>query len=211
MSEIHTLIAKLRPLIGVLKKQHENTHFKYKFRSVEDVLGVFSPALDACGLVPMVHVTDHKTWVVTAENKKPKHCASLMLTIILKAPDGSEWTSSAPGEGVDEGGDKATYKAMSGAFKYALLLGLCIPVDKRQLADPDRTPKAAGAPVGEPDPSAPTQSLFDRTVIAIGNAPDAKTLAKYEERVKQYIANGTFTPQEAKVITGTISARREDL
>lgn len=53
------------------------------------------------------------------------------------APDGSSICHTACGEGLDFGGDKATNKAMSAAYKYAMFLGLAIPVDASAVEDGD--------------------------------------------------------------------------
>jgi hypothetical protein len=62
----------------------------------------------------------------------------------IDAEDGTQESFESMGEGLDTG-DKAVYKALAGAFKYAITQGLCIPTGEQD--DPEHhSPERDGRP-----------------------------------------------------------------
>ncbi len=101
------------------------------------------------------------------------------MDVSFHAPDGSSVKNTAAGEGLDQNGDKGTYKAITGATKYFLLKLFLIPTgddpetDKRKPKD-QRTHADARRREPQPEPSAvpayvaitPEQAQKVREVIA---------------------------------------------
>lgn len=161
MNEIHERISKAMADIGAIPKSERNRQQNYRFRSIDAVLQSFQPVLVKHGLLLSIDCTDHR--VETRQEAKPQGrgersiChATLSMRVTIHASDGSSISHTACGEGIDYGGDKATNKAMAAAFKYAMLLGFCVPVEAGEIEDSDRQSSAtteSAKPEGKPGPS----------------------------------------------------------
>lgn len=140
--------------IGAISKDRKNP-VGFRYRGIEDALNHLQPALIELGLTLEIQCHDLRTthYVEKGEKKdRLQFHTHLLMDVAFIAMDGSRSYRRAAGEGLDTAGDKATNKAMAAAFKYAIFLGLCIPVDDGVLTDPD----ASGVKTTEPTvPSVP--------------------------------------------------------
>ncbi len=127
--------------MGVLQKIHQlqatyaeipktgyNKFQDYYFRTIDDVLSNLKNAMDEIGLICYPKKQKVLEYNIP-EGAKPKVRCVIEATYCFADPDtGEELEFMAIGEGVDSG-DKATYKALSGAQKYALTQALTMPCD----------------------------------------------------------------------------------
>lgn len=138
-------ILKQIPLcIGSIKavgRNHLNSGQGFKFRSINDVF-------DAVNLVfAEHHVTIEPQYQIVRDeigfNSKgnPQRVVLLKGVFKLYAEDGSFIQVETFGEGIDPG-DKAFYKAQTGALKYCLFQALQIPTNDSN--DPDFTAQDIG-------------------------------------------------------------------
>lgn len=145
MGEIYQLLPRVMHDVGSISKGRRNEKFAFDFRGIDDVLNYVNPALVKNNVSLTYVVRDWKLDVqietIERRNEAPRKStttrATLMMDVTFSAPDGSYVTSSAPGEALDYGGDKATTKAQAAAFKYIMFLTLCIPVDRKSIDDAD--------------------------------------------------------------------------
>lgn len=110
-------------------KQGHNQKQNYKYARAEDVIAEAQRALHEAGLVGwMAHgeVTSHE---VTSQGGSAGLFVSLASTLVVVDPSDPAHRVEIPahGTGVDYPGDKAVYKAMTGAAKYAYASALGIP------------------------------------------------------------------------------------
>lgn len=103
-----------------------NRDQNYSFRSVEDVVNALSPILSKHGLVIIPTVLD-----VQISDRPTKSGGSQMVAVLTVdyefiGPAGDSKHASVVGTGMDTS-DKATNKALSAAFKYAVGQVLAIP------------------------------------------------------------------------------------
>jgi len=160
--EIFKLLPQAMKDIGAIPKARraKGGGINYRFRSVDDVLNAINPVLTKHGISLSTEVLEYRTGEHTEEKarggERVIYRATLILRIGLHGPDGSKVTISSAGEGLDYAGDKATNKAMSAAFKYAVFLGLAIPLESTEIDDSDR--EASSAPKSEPEPEAQSQA-----------------------------------------------------
>jgi hypothetical protein len=117
-------------------KQHVNEEEGYRFRSVDDVMAALAPLLARHKLCVLPRVQD----VACAERRDQRGGILRQATVrvqyeLISAKDGSSHIVEACGEALDAS-DKATSKAMSAAYKYAMIQAFCIPVEGA--ADADR-------------------------------------------------------------------------
>jgi hypothetical protein len=132
---ITAISAELAPL-GIAKV-HRNERDDYLYRSIDDVLNRLAPLLARHKLCVLPRVLDRITADRTGDGDVLLvHVALRVAFDLVSSADGSSHTVEAFGEAVDPS-DKATAKAMSSAYKYAMLQAFCVPVT--QIDDADRS------------------------------------------------------------------------
>jgi hypothetical protein len=134
---------------GIAKNQ-TNQQEQYNFRGIDDVYNRLSPALAANRLCILPRVLERTCVERNGAN------GALLLSVSLKAAfdivcaeDGSQHTIESYGEALDAG-DKATSKAMTAAYKYAMLQTFCIPLSGTEDADVTSHQLSKSAHVPEP-------------------------------------------------------------
>jgi len=146
VAKIYTLLPQLMRKIGVIPKGHRNKEFRYRYRSIDDLQKALQPALCDLGLSVALWTRRHrvKQWSEEKARGGQRRIfhAAVILEVAINAPDGSAVTLAAAGEGLDYSGDKASSKAMVAAYKYAITLGLSIPVE--DVVDSDRDGEEGG-------------------------------------------------------------------
>jgi hypothetical protein len=135
----------------------------YMFRGIDAVMNAAGPALRKHGVivVPMCESATYRD-VQTSTGKPSREC-TVTVRYRFHGPAGDSIDCVVPGESMDSG-DKGTAKAMSVAFRIALLQALCLPTDD---ADPDSQTYERGEPVqrqrpaqtAERRPSAATEAM----------------------------------------------------
>lgn len=128
------LIARVMNDVRAVGKSDTNSHFKFQFRGIDTVLDAVGPALRTHGVVVIPELREQSSEVV---GKSIRVLVKVAYTFY--GPAGDHITAIVPGEAMDAQ-DKASSKAMSVAFRTALIQALSIPTGER---DPH-----AGEPVG---------------------------------------------------------------
>jgi hypothetical protein len=133
MEIIQALVATAQA-VGAVRKGEKNTHQGFNFRGIDTVVNAVSPALLANGVVvlPRLLSSEYETVRVGSKETLMGH-ARVTVEYAFYACDGSNISATVAAEAMDSG-DKATAKAMSVAFRTALLQALCLPTDD---TDPD--------------------------------------------------------------------------
>lgn len=125
-----------------IAKTKVNQAGQYTYRGIDEVCSRLAPLLAQHRLCILPRVMSRQCEEQTAPD------GSVVIRVVLHAAfdltsarDGSVHTIETCGEALD-GADKATAKAMSSAYKQAVLLAFCIPVEGSE--DPDtQTPLIA--------------------------------------------------------------------
>ena len=120
--------------VRAVGKSERNTHQNYKFRGIDAVVNAVGPAFRTHGVVclPTVQHVEHEQAEVGAKRTLTA-VVRLRVTYTFVGPEGDCLTCQVAAEAMDSG-DKATAKAMSVAYRTALLQVLCLPTDE---PDPD--------------------------------------------------------------------------
>lgn len=146
--------------VGAVRKGERNQAQNFNFRGIDAVTNAVSPALRKHGVivVPTVNRVDYATVEVGKDRKLQASVRVDVTYTFYCAEDGSYVEASVAAESMDSG-DKATAKAMSVAFRIALIQTLCLPTDE---PDPDhdtyeRSPSVS-RPVPKPAPQKPLAS-----------------------------------------------------
>jgi hypothetical protein len=131
-------------------KAHVNEVDDYKYRSIDDVLNRLAPLLANHRLCVLPRVLDRI--VIERADEQSRlllHVALKVSFTLTSVDDGSMHVVESYGEALD-GGDKATAKAMSAAYKAAMVQTFCIPVSGAE--DGDRTTHRLGSKSHIPEP-----------------------------------------------------------
>ena len=140
---IYEALADVMGDVRAVHKDGTNPKQGYKFRGIDGVVNAVGPVLrkHRVIVVPDVRTFDYGT-VHVGSNQTPMGHARVVVAYTFHGPAGDHIVSSAAGEAFDSG-DKATPKAMSVAFRTALLQALALPTDE---PDPDATSYERAAP-----------------------------------------------------------------
>lgn len=127
-------LVKVMRSVGHVGKDGFNGHAKFNFRGIDGVLNAVGPALREHGVVVipnLINATYEE--VQTSGGKKSTACRVDVEYVFASSQDGSTVTAKVAAESWDTG-DKAMPKAMSVAFRTALIQALALPTDE---PDPD--------------------------------------------------------------------------
>jgi hypothetical protein len=112
-----------------ITKDRRNQAQGYSFRGIDDCYNAIAPLLAKHGLCILPRVLGRDVREVT--NAKGTLLFYTSVTVeydFVSAEDGSKHTISMFGEAMDSG-DKATNKALSAAYKYAVMQAFSIPTE----------------------------------------------------------------------------------
>jgi hypothetical protein len=118
-----------------IPKSRENKQQGYRFRGIDEVQNVLAPLLAKYSLVIIPRCMTR-----TSVERQTKNGGALFYATVevqfdfVSALDNSIHTACTFGEAMDSG-DKATNKAMSAAYKYAVFQTFCVPVEGDNDAD----------------------------------------------------------------------------
>ena len=111
-----------------IAKGHTNAIEQYQYRSIDDVLSRLGPLLARHRLCVLPRVLRRESEDRMGDGGALLVNVRLLVAFdLVSARDGSQHTIRAWGESLDQG-DKGTAKAMSAAFKGAMLQLFCVPV-----------------------------------------------------------------------------------
>ena len=134
MSEsIQASLAKVMLAVREVAKNDSNTGLNFKFRGIDAVVNAVAPALRSNNVIVMPHVEEHTFTPMTTGNGKSALHVVLKVRYRFTGIQGDYLDAVVLGEAIDYG-DKAVSKAMSVAFRIALLQALALPTDE---VDPD--------------------------------------------------------------------------
>ena len=130
---------------GVLKREGNNTYDKYKYFSEAQYKELFTELLPKHGLELNFDEIEYITFSV--EGKQPNGRMPKLKFFLYDTETGFYETTTITGEGIDKG-DKAGYKAYTGALKYYLADKFMVATgDDPETESPDGR---SGRPQGRP-------------------------------------------------------------
>lgn len=176
MSDIYTALANVMADCDHVAKRDRNEHQRFMFRGIDAVVNAVGPVLrkHSVMVVPNVESVTYDT--VQTSTGKPATACRILATYSFYASDGSSIDTRVAAEAWDAG-DKAAPKAMSVAFRTALLQALALPTDEpdpdSQTYERDNAPRQAAPP-----PSRQQQRPPAAEVVEGGNGITKAQLGK---------------------------------
>ena len=137
-------LAEVRRRIGYIQKRGHNERFNYSYVTAADIAGSVGDILSELGVV-VIPCLENITYESAPGRGETTRMAQVVMAYTFSDVDsGEEIVAKVAGQGLDTG-DKAPYKAMTGALKYALLQSFLLatgddPEDERmetRLTAPD--------------------------------------------------------------------------
>lgn len=163
-----------------IPKAHTNPNDQYLYRSIDDVLGRLAPLLARHRLCVLPRILKLKRADgLEASQAFLTRVHVLIAYDLVSSRDGSSHTINAPGEALDSS-DKATAKAMSAAFKSAMLQTFCVPVTGGEEADA-KSLKPRKLIIGK-EPVQGWKAWADDIVAMIGSCETVEALDRIRSR-----------------------------
>lgn len=185
--------------VRVVAKGDRNDHFGFNFRGIDAVVNAVGPVLrrHQVVVVPMVESIDYRQFV----NPKKQTCGLALVTVRYRfhGPAGDHLDAVVVGESIDTS-DKAVPKAMSVAFRTALLQSLALPTTE---PDPDsESPERAAA--SDPD-------WLKDAVKGISDSKTAQDLETVAEFIKAGRAAGKCSDADAAALRAQYVAAEQSI
>lgn len=176
--------------IGRVQKRGKNDAQGYKYARADDVAEEARRVLSTHGIAMFADVVDDSLREITIPPAKEGFGGKVLRISKVRvawtfqdSETGEERTVHTPGEGMDSG-DKGIYKAMTGAMKYALMLGFLIPTgdgDPEKASEVDAEVYAAEKPA----PKTRVDSVKEKVAAANGKGVQDVRMPKDAEARKQ--------------------------
>ena len=200
---ISALSEVMKGLPGIPKGSQSSSGgqgFSYAYRGIEAIASEAAPLLAKHGVVFVPKVESYETREIVV-NQKPWTDTILHVTYTVYGPGGvSDCITVGPLIGIGrDNSDKGANKAMTQAFKYALIQTLCI-ADEKDDAD-SGSPEADAHPV--PLPRSPQVVTWDSEAGAMdGEARGAAWVETYAARTSQLSEDGRAELKALKANAG---------
>jgi hypothetical protein len=132
---IYAKLAAVMAELPAVGKNSRNEEQGWNFRGIDAVVNAISPALRKHGVivVPEMRSVAYRDAMTTGRTPRPTREVTVEVAYTFYAEDGSSVTAVVPGESLDQS-DKGSAKAMSVAFRIALLQVFALPTSE---PDPD--------------------------------------------------------------------------
>ncbi len=135
---VHVAMGRVLAALPAIGKNQRNQQQGFNFRGIDDVLNALNPLLSEHGVVIVPHrVVERVAGQRTTAKGGVMYEVGLHVQYRIYGPAGDFIEAEAWGEGTDSG-DKATPKAMTGAYKYMLFEAFSISTEEASKTDADR-------------------------------------------------------------------------
>jgi len=155
-------LSEVMKAVGGIAKKDRNQSQGFNFRGIDSVVNAVSPQLQKFGVVVVPSVEDYEyATVEIGRNRTAMGHVRVRVRYTFVGPKGDAIAATVVGEAMDSG-DKATAKAMSVAFRTALLQALCLPTDE---PDPDASSYERSSSEDVLPPSAILMKIVQATTL----------------------------------------------
>lgn len=203
---IHAVATDLAA-IGI-PKDHLNATDDYRYRSIDDVLGKLAPFLAKHRLCVLPKALERfEQDRMFERDERYLHVCLRMGFTLISVDDGTSHVVEAYGEALDAS-DKATAKAMTAAYKSAMIQTFCIPVCGAD--DADHSVKKDKPRLHEPEPVQGWKHWCDDVIAMIAACESDRAMAVIQERYRALLVGLSREQPELYACLGQSFARRRE-
>lgn len=205
-------LSKVMETVQTVRKDGRNQQQGYSFRGIDAVVNAVGPALRTHGVVVVPLVEDVQYALVEVGQKRtPMRECTVRVRYRFHGPAGDVVECVSIGEAMDSG-DKSTPKAMSVAFRVALLQALCIPTDEpdADAAAYERAPRESWEQAAKP-PTDAQIGEFNGLMTSLDEAGSVEEIGNLGVRVKGLHATGGITPVQYDALSRRAAAKLAEL
>jgi len=183
---------------GFVAKTGKNASQGFNFRGIDAVVNAISPGLRASGVIVYPTVLDYQYEQIAVGQNKAL-VGHVRLEVRFTFTDGIDSISAVvAGEAMDSG-DKATAKAMSVAFRTALLQVFTLPTDER---DPDEDSFVRTSATRREHPAQPiVQDDTDHAFASKPSRPSGLATEKQRSYIKDLAAKRGYDADISNELT----------
>jgi hypothetical protein len=211
---VEALLAVMADVQAVGKGDRNNQQ-GYNFRGIDAVINAVGPAFRKHSVIAVPAKSEARYRDVQTSTGKPSRECTVTVTYRFYGPAGDFIEVEVPGESMDFG-DKGAPKAMSVAYRIALLQALCIPTDEpesdaqsyERSARPAQPEPQWERPAPEPVTDQAWVNKFETRVAAADSEGKLKGL--YEELCVKFNI-GQLTPTDREVLGKLVALRKTEL
>lgn len=184
--------------VGIIQKDKNNTFHKYKYASEHAIKTALKPLFIRHQIVTKFDVVENS---INNYGDSTQAIVSVRYSFI-DAETGASINGEFTGEGVDKG-DKATYKAITGAIKYILTSNFFIPTgdDPEGDDDTDKNPTKK-VPVAD-------QQRLKNEIDEINKTKSIEDLKEIWERYQS--SKHVYSPRDLQIIKYYAANKKEEL
>lgn len=191
-STLYQKILAVQKVLEPLDKTGWNDFQKYNYSTAGDVLLPVQRVCNEHGLIVMADCVDSKV--------EPGRASVTVRLTVADSETGESLSVTAPGYAEDfsykdnrPNGDKAVYKAITGATKYAVRSFFCLPSED----DPERTPNKFSS---KPATKLATNSIKQNTALIEQTSAELKRLGWSNEQGRLFLQE-TFGKSSRQQLT----------
>lgn len=183
---IHVALAAVMADVSAVGKGEFNRDQGFNFRGIDAVVNAVGPVLRRHGVIVTPHAEDVVYDVAPTRSGGRINTCRVRVRYVFTGPEGDAIECTVFGEAFDSG-DKSTAKAMSVAFRVALLQALALPTHDPDpdMSSYDAQPAGVNTTTGEMQPGPREALIADMNAAtttdelretyskhAVGNAPE---------------------------------------
>jgi hypothetical protein len=196
--------------VQAVGKGDRNNEQGYSFRGIDAVVNAVGPVFRKHGIVPAPVLQQASYRDVLTSRGKPSRECTVQVRYWFYGPAGDHIEVLVPGESMDFG-DKGAPKAMSVAYRIALLQLLCIPTHEPE-PDAQSYERDNEQPGWEQATPARTQTdVVTRGLERITAAPDLAGLTVLRTKVEELTTRGAINAEDSAVLGAALAAREVEL
>ena len=196
-------LANVMKEVRYIEKKGFNSFSKYKYATESDVAEKIREVLAEQSVIMLPDVVEHTTREHTNRKGHIEYIATVKVKFtFIDGETGEELAIHSAGEGQDSG-DKAVYKAITGAQKYALMKAFMIPTGDDPEADTNTDKNNSG---NQQPPQQQNDPLNDKLTVTFSEA-----LQKVGDKSQLYEQLGTNGDAIKKLLNSKKKAEKEKL
>jgi hypothetical protein len=207
---IYEVMSKVMADVQAVGKSSRNQEQGYNFRGVDAVVNAVGPKFREYGVVPVPMLDTASYRDVLTNRGKPSRECTVTVTYRFYGPAGDHVDAIVPGESMDFG-DKGAAKAMSVAYRIALLQLLCIPTDEPD-ADSHTYERASGGEWEAAKPPTEAQTAaYDVLLAELVAVTERPGIGAVGKKCKAALTAGDITQAQYDALDQRAGERIGDL